>query len=79
MTLQHVLDDAVESEDAPFLVGMTANAAGVTWSGSSGYAAPGRPAATDTVFRIFSMTKAVGSTACDDPHRSGRVGLRHTG
>lgn len=63
MTIQNVLDEAVASEDAPFLVGMTANAKGVTWSGASGDAAPGRPAATDTVFRIFSMTKAVGSTA----------------
>lgn len=61
--LQHVLDSAVASQDAPFLVGMTANARGVTWSGASGDAAPGRAAATDTVFRIFSMTKAVGSTA----------------
>ena len=63
MALQKVLDEAVAAEDAPFLVGMTANAQGVTWSGTSGDAAPGRPAATDTVFRIFSMTKAVGSTA----------------
>ncbi|MCC5989124.1 MAG: beta-lactamase family protein [Pararhodobacter sp.] len=61
--LQHVLDSAVASQDAPFLVGMTANARGVTWSGASGDAAPGRAAATDTVFRIFSMSKGVGSTA----------------
>lgn len=63
MTLQEVLDQAVAAGDAPFLVGMTARAGGVTWSGASGEAAPGRPAATDTVFRVFSMTKAVGSTA----------------
>lgn len=63
MALQKILDEAVSAEDAPFLVGMTGNAQGITWSGASGDAAPGRPAATDTVFRIFSMTKAVGSTA----------------
>lgn len=63
MAMQKVLDDAVSTHDAPFLVGMTGNAQGVTWSGASGDAAPGLPAATDTVFRIFSMTKAVGSTA----------------
>lgn len=63
MALQKILDEAVSAEDAPFLVGMTGNAQGITWSGASGDAEPGRPAATDTVFRIFSMTKAVGSTA----------------
>ena len=61
--LQAVLDTAVAEEDVPFAVGMTGNAAGTTWSGAAGEAAPGRPAAEDTVFRIFSMTKAVGSTA----------------
>jgi CubicO group peptidase (beta-lactamase class C family) len=35
----------------------------VTFAGASGDAAPGTPASPDTVFRIFSMTKAVGSTA----------------
>ena len=63
MTLQKVLDEAVAREDVPFAVGMTGNAGGVTWSGAAGEAAPGRAAATDTVFRVFSMTKAVGSTA----------------
>lgn len=63
MTLQSVLDRAVAADDVPFAVGMTANAAGVTWEGAAGEAAPGLRAAPDTVFRIFSMTKAVGSTA----------------
>ena len=47
----------------PFACGMTGNAAGVTFTGAAGDAALGRKAAADTVFRIFSMTKAVGSTA----------------
>lgn len=63
MTLQGVLDQAVEAGDVPFAVGMTGTSGGVTWSGASGEAAPGMAAGTDTVFRIFSMTKAVGSTA----------------
>ncbi len=42
---------------------MVGNAAGVTWSGAAGECAPGRPMGLDTVFRIFSMTKAVCSTA----------------
>ena len=63
MTLQGVLDHAVEAGDVPFAVGMTGTASGVTWSGASGEAAPGMAAGTDTVFRVFSMTKAVGSTA----------------
>lgn len=63
MDLQRVLDEAVAREDVPYAVGMTGNAGGVTWSGAAGEAAPGRKAGMDTVFRIFSMTKAVGSTA----------------
>jgi CubicO group peptidase (beta-lactamase class C family) len=63
MTLQHTLDDAVAHNRMPFVVGMTGNAAGTTFSGAAGDAAPGLKAAPDTVFRIFSMTKAIGSTA----------------
>jgi CubicO group peptidase (beta-lactamase class C family) len=61
--LDKVIGDAVSNQDAPFLVAMTANGGGTTWSGAAGNSSPGKPAAADTVFRIFSMTKAVGSTA----------------
>ncbi len=61
--LQKVIDEAVARQDLPFAVAMTANADGEIWSGSAGERAPGQPAGLDTVFRIFSMTKAVGSTA----------------
>jgi methyl acetate hydrolase len=61
--LDRVIDTAVANQDAPFLVAMTGNAAGVTWSGAAGERSPGKPATVDTVFRIFSMTKAIGSTA----------------
>lgn len=61
--LDKVISDAVSHEDVPFLVGMLGNAAGATWSGAAGERSPGQAATIDTVFRIFSMTKAVGSTA----------------
>ncbi|MEM9012338.1 MAG: serine hydrolase domain-containing protein [Pseudomonadota bacterium] len=62
-TLQTLLDRMVAEGDLPFAVAMTGNAAGTTWSGAAGEAAPGKAAGLDTVFRIFSMTKAIGSTA----------------
>ncbi|MEE8602041.1 serine hydrolase domain-containing protein [Euzebya tangerina] len=61
--MQDVLDTAVEQQDAPFLVAMTGDSEGVTWSGTSGSARDGSAATLDTAFRIFSMTKAVGATA----------------
>ena len=39
------------------------DADGVRYSGATGEAAPGRAAGEDTVFRIFSMTKAIGAVA----------------
>ena len=60
---QQILDNGVSSVDVPFIVAMTGNAAGITWSGASGEAAPGSAASLDTAFRIFSMTKAIGSVA----------------
>jgi methyl acetate hydrolase len=61
--LNTVIDDAVSKRHAPFLVAMTGNTDGITWAGAAGERSPGAPATTDTVFRIFSMTKAVGSMA----------------
>ncbi len=58
-----VLTRAVSSGAAPGLVAMTGSATGVKWSGAAGERAPGQAMTVDTVFRIFSMTKAVGSTA----------------
>jgi CubicO group peptidase (beta-lactamase class C family) len=58
-----ILAKAVADHAVPFVVAMTANAGGVTYRGAAGEAAKGLSAADDTVFRIFSMTKAVGSTA----------------
>ncbi len=61
--LNDVLERSVSAEDAPFIVAQVGDANGVKWSGAAGESAPGQKAAPDTVFRIFSMTKAVGSTA----------------
>ena len=61
--LASILADAVAKGDVPFVVAMRGDSDGVTWSGTAGERAPGVPASLDTVFRIFSMTKAVGSTA----------------
>lgn len=61
--LQSVLDRAVAGGQVPFVVAMTATAEGVAFSGAAGEAAPGQAAAQDTGFRIFSMSKAIGSLA----------------
>ena len=61
--LQSILDAAVANEDVPFIVAITGNGDGVQWAGAAGDAAPGLAASDKTMFRIFSMTKAVGSTA----------------
>ncbi len=61
--LNDILNAGVASGAAPGFVAMTGNAAGVKWSGTAGERAPGQPMTEDTVFRIFSMTKAIGSTA----------------
>ncbi|MEM9551321.1 MAG: serine hydrolase domain-containing protein [Pseudomonadota bacterium] len=61
--MDSVLSHAVDSGAVPFAVAMAGTEAGITYSGAAGEAAPGRMAAEDTVFRIFSMTKAIGSLA----------------
>lgn len=61
--LQTVLDQATAAQDVPFVVAMTANSGGVTFSGAAGNARAGLTASEETAFRIFSMTKAVGSVA----------------
>src|SRR5580698_5869714 len=61
--LNDVLERSVSAEDAPFIVAQVGDANGIKWSGAAGESAPGQKAAPDTIFRIYSMTKAVGSTA----------------
>ncbi|MEM1076356.1 MAG: serine hydrolase domain-containing protein [Pseudomonadota bacterium] len=61
--MDEILQKAVDAGDVPFVVAMASNAEGVIYSGAFGHAAEGRAAQEDTVFRVFSMTKAVGSVA----------------
>jgi methyl acetate hydrolase len=61
--LQAVLDASVQAGDVPFAIAMVGDRNGIKWSGGAGERSPGQAASIDTVFRIFSMTKAVGSTA----------------
>ena len=73
--LERILGEAVAAGDAPYLVAMVADRDTVLWSGAAGEAAPGRAAASDTVFRIYSMTKAVGSLAAMLLVERGQLGL----
>jgi len=61
--LDGILAGAVGREDVPFVVATVVNADGVLWEGTAGEARPGQPARLDTMFRLFSQTKAVGSLA----------------
>ena len=61
--IDQLLRDFVKREDLPFVVAMAGNSKGVTYSGAAGDAAPHRAANESTVFRVFSITKAVGSIA----------------
>lgn len=63
VNLDNVLKNAVDAGDMPFVVAMVANSDGVTYSGAFGDAIPGRAADEETMFRVFSMTKGIGSLA----------------
>ncbi|MEM1387062.1 MAG: serine hydrolase domain-containing protein [Pseudomonadota bacterium] len=61
--IDEILQNAVAASDVPFVVAMAANSSEIVYSGAFGHAAEGRAAQLDTAFRVFSMTKAVGSVA----------------
>jgi CubicO group peptidase (beta-lactamase class C family) len=61
--IQKVLDTAVAQQNVPFAVGMVGTSKEVVFEGAAGPAAAGRAADMKTVFRIFSMTKAIGALA----------------
>lgn len=61
--LDHLLDRAVESGSVPFVVAAVADGEGSVWQGSAGYAAESQLAGPGTLFRLFSMTKAIGGCA----------------
>jgi len=61
--IDQIILDAVDRQDLPFAVAMVANSEEVLWEGSAGQANASKPASLETYFRLFSMTKAVGSLA----------------
>ena len=60
VSLEQLVDDAVEDGVAPFLVAMVADRDGVRWERSAGWANASHPATPDTVLSVFSATKAIG-------------------
>ncbi|MEM8728514.1 MAG: serine hydrolase domain-containing protein [Pseudomonadota bacterium] len=56
-SIDAILSEAVRTGDLPFVVAMTGGASGMTYSGTAGGIEP------DAVFRIYSMTKAIGALA----------------
>src|SRR4051812_43988327 len=62
--LDDILENALDQGDVPFVVGMLARREeGVIWAGAAGDSNPGQAAGPDTLFTLFSMTKAVGAVA----------------
>jgi methyl acetate hydrolase len=57
--LDDLIAEAVEHDDLPFAVGMVADRGGVLWQGAAGRANAGHAADSTTLFRLFSMTKAI--------------------
>jgi methyl acetate hydrolase len=73
--LNAILSKAVAARHLPFAVAMTGNAAGTIYSGAAGNAAVGQVAGEDTVFRIFSMSKAVCGVAAAILIERGKLSL----
>lgn len=68
--LQRALDDAIAAGAAPFLVAATADSRGTSFQGVSGPGVTG-----ESLFRIFSMTKAVAAVALAILVERGRLSL----
>lgn len=76
-TLQDVLEAAVANGDTPGVAATVADRNGVIFEGAAGHRAIGgdQPMTLDSVFRIFSMTKAVGTVAAMQLVEEGRLSL----
>ena len=74
-TLDRIIADGVARNVAPGITAMTGNASGITWAGCAGEREPGCAMTLDTVFRLFSMTKAVGSVAAMILIERGRLSM----
>jgi methyl acetate hydrolase len=59
--LDQIVAQTVDSGAAHFVVGMVSSRDGALWHGSSGQATSTRAAGPDTVFSLYSCTKAIGS------------------
>lgn len=75
MSIDDALRDAVETGAAPFVVAMAGDSESVRYSGAYGDSAPGVSATENAVFRVFSMTKAIGALAAMQLIDGGRLGL----
>ena len=58
-----LLSDAVARRAVPFVVATALDEKGVRFEAAAGEARPGMAAGPDTIFRIFSQTKAIGALA----------------
>lgn len=76
-SLDATLRAAVERKDVPGVVALVVDRQRVLYQGAFGVAdvATGRPLATDSLFRIASMTKAITSAAAMQLIEQGRFGL----
>jgi methyl acetate hydrolase len=61
--LDSIISQGVAREDMPFAVAAVARTDGVLWQGAAGTSSDGHPAGPETLFRLFSMTKAIGGLA----------------
>jgi len=61
--LDGILSKAVTGRELPFAVSAVARGDGVIWSGAAGDSSEGHAAGLDTLFTLFSMTKAIGGLA----------------
>lgn len=61
--LDRLIRDAVERKAAPFICAAVGDSTRTLWQGSAGSAGHGRDAGPETIFRLFSATKAIGSVA----------------
>lgn len=73
--LQALLEIAVSEAQVPFVVASVADRNGVSYEGAAGDAGYYRKADNRTIFRIFSMTKAIGSTMAAIMIERGKLSL----
>jgi methyl acetate hydrolase len=63
LELDSIISQGVARRDIPFAVAAVARGDGMLWQGAAGESSDGHPAGPETLFRLFSMTKAIGGLA----------------